>query len=67
MFKKTTVWKFLSPDHKIGTYDLDDPEAEGVACHFSAQKKAAGAGQPLLISTSRCARYSAAADFCMLE
>jgi CreA protein len=35
IFKKTTVWKFLSPDHKIGTYGIDDPEVEGVACHFS--------------------------------
>jgi CreA protein len=35
IFKKTTVWKFLSPDHKIGTYGIDDPDVEGVACHFS--------------------------------
>ena len=35
IFKKTTVWKFLSPDSKIGTYGIDDPEVEGVACHFS--------------------------------
>ena len=35
IFRKTTVWKFLSPDHKIGTYGIDDPEVEGVACHFS--------------------------------
>ncbi|MFN0217968.1 MAG: CreA family protein [Hyphomicrobium sp.] len=35
IYKKTTVWKFLSPDSKIGTYGIDDPEVEGVACHFS--------------------------------
>lgn len=35
IFKKTTVWRFLSPDAKIGTYGLDDPEVDGVACHFS--------------------------------
>ena len=35
IYKKTTVWKLLAPDSKIGTYGLDDPEVEGVACHFS--------------------------------
>ncbi|MBR2537425.1 MAG: CreA family protein [Hyphomicrobium sp.] len=35
IYKKTTVWKFLAPDAKIGTYGIDDPEVEGVACHFS--------------------------------
>ena len=30
IFKKTTRWKFLSPDSKIGTYGLDDPEVEGL-------------------------------------
>ena len=35
IFKKTTVWKFLAPDAKIGTYGIDDPDVEGVACHFS--------------------------------
>ena len=35
IYKKTTVWKFLAPDAKIGTYGLDDPEVDGVACHFS--------------------------------
>ena len=31
IFKKTTVWKFLSPDHKLATYAIDDPDVEGVA------------------------------------
>lgn len=35
IFKKTTVWKFLSPDHKLATYAIDDPIVEGVACHFT--------------------------------
>lgn len=35
IYKKTTVWKLLAPDAKIGTYGLDDPEVDGVACHFS--------------------------------
>lgn len=39
IFKKSTVWKFLSPDHKLATYALDDPEVEGVACHFTVPEK----------------------------
>lgn len=39
IFKKSTVWKFLSPDHKLATYGIDDPVVEGVACHFSVPEK----------------------------
>ncbi len=35
IFKKSTVWKFLSPDHKLATYAVDDPLVDGVACHFT--------------------------------
>jgi CreA protein len=35
IFKKSTVWKFLSPDHKLATYGVDDPLVEGVACHYA--------------------------------
>lgn len=35
VFKKTTVWRMLSPDAKLATYALDDPLVEGVACHFT--------------------------------
>ena len=35
IFKKTTVWRLLSPDAKLATYALDDPLVEGVACHFT--------------------------------
>ena len=35
IFKKTTVWRMLSPDAKLATYALDDPLVEGVACHFT--------------------------------
>jgi CreA protein len=35
VFKKTTVWRLLSPDAKLATYALDDPLVEGVACHFT--------------------------------
>ncbi len=39
IFKKTTVWKFLSPDSKLGTYAIDDPEVEGVTCYFTVPEK----------------------------
>ena len=35
IFKKTTVWRMLSPDAKLATYALDDPLVDGVACHFT--------------------------------
>jgi CreA protein len=35
IFKKSTVWKFLTPDHKLATYGVDDPLVEGVACHYA--------------------------------
>ena len=39
IFKKSTVWKFLTPDHKLATYAIDDPVVEGVACHFTVPEK----------------------------
>jgi len=39
IFKKSTVWKFLTPDHKLATYAVDDPKVEGVACHFTVPEK----------------------------
>ena len=44
IFKKTTVWKFLSPDHKLATYAVDDPAVEGVACHFTVPEKGGWTG-----------------------
>ncbi|MGD9869280.1 MAG: CreA family protein, partial [Hyphomicrobiales bacterium] len=44
IFKKTTVWKFMSPDHKLATYGLDDPAVEGVACHFTVPEKGGWSG-----------------------
>ena len=35
LFKKTTVWRLLSPDAKLATYVIDDPDVEGVACYFT--------------------------------
>ena len=39
IFRRSTVFKLLSPDDKLATYGLDDPEVEGVACHFTVPEK----------------------------
>lgn len=44
IFKKTTVWKLLSPDHKLATYAIDDPIVDGVACHFTVPEKGGWSG-----------------------
>lgn len=44
IFKKSTVWKFLTPDHKLATYAVDDPIVEGVACHFTVPEKGGVSG-----------------------
>jgi CreA protein len=35
IFKKNTVFKLLTPDHKLATYGIDDPLVQGVACHYT--------------------------------
>ena len=39
VFKRSTVFKWISPNDKLATYGLDDPEVEGVACHFTVPEK----------------------------
>ena len=39
IFRRSTVFKFLTPNDKLATYGLDDPEVEGVACYFTAPEK----------------------------
>jgi len=39
IFKKSTVFKFLTPNDKLATYGLDDPEVDGVACHFTVPER----------------------------
>ena len=39
LFKKSTVFKWLTPNDKLATYGIDDPEIEGVACHFTVPEK----------------------------
>jgi CreA protein len=44
IFKKTTTWKLLAPDHKLGTYVIDDPDVEGVSCYFTIPEKGGWTG-----------------------
>ena len=39
IFRRSTVFKLLSPDDKLATYGIDDPDVEGVACHFTVPEK----------------------------
>jgi CreA protein len=39
IFRKSTVWKFLSPDDKLAVYGVDDPAVEGVACHYTQPER----------------------------
>lgn len=39
IFKKSTVFKWLTPNDKLATYGVDDPEVEGVACHFTVPER----------------------------
>jgi CreA protein len=44
IFKKSTVFKLLTPDDKLATYGIDDPLVEGVACHYTVPEKGGIAG-----------------------
>jgi CreA protein len=39
IFRRSTVFKWLSPNDKLATYAVDDPQIEGVACHFTVPEK----------------------------
>ena len=39
IFRRSTVFKLLTPNDKLATYGLDDPGVDGVACHFTVPEK----------------------------
>jgi CreA protein len=39
IFRRSTVFKWVSPNDKLATYGVDDPEVDGVACHFTVPEK----------------------------
>jgi CreA protein len=44
IFRKSTVFKFLTPNDKLATYAIDDPAVDGVACYFTVPEKGGIAG-----------------------
>ncbi|HSG94235.1 MAG TPA: CreA family protein [Afifellaceae bacterium] len=44
IFKKSTVFKLLTPDHKLATYGIDDPLVTGIACHYTVPEKGGVSG-----------------------
>ncbi|MEW6257009.1 MAG: CreA family protein [Pseudomonadota bacterium] len=44
IFRKSTVWKFLTPDDKLAVYGIDDPVVTGVACHYTVPEKGGVSG-----------------------
>src|SRR5512132_276275 len=39
IFRRSTVFKWVSPNDKLATYGIDDPVVDGVACHFTVPEK----------------------------
>jgi CreA protein len=39
IFKKSTVWRALTPDDKLAVYGIDDPVVDGVACHYTTPER----------------------------
>jgi CreA protein len=39
IFKRSTVFKLRTPNDKLATYGLDDPEVAGVACYFTVPER----------------------------
>ena len=44
IFKKSTVFKLLTPNDKLATYGIDDSVVEGVACHYTVPERGGVAG-----------------------
>ena len=39
IFRKSTVFHWVSPNDKLATYAIDDPAVDGVACHFTVPER----------------------------
>jgi CreA protein len=44
IFRKSTVWRALTPNDKLAVYGIDDPLVEGVACHYTVPERGGIAG-----------------------
>ncbi len=39
IFRKSTVFHMMTPNDKLATYAVDDPEVQGVACFFTVPER----------------------------
>ena len=39
IFRKSTVFKLLTPNDRLATYAIDDPLVDGVVCHYTVTEK----------------------------
>jgi len=39
IFRKSTMFKLLTPNDKLAVYGIDDPLVDGVACHYTTPEK----------------------------
>jgi len=39
IFKKSTVFKLLTPNDKLAIYGIDDPAIDGIACHYTTPER----------------------------
>src|SRR5246127_4632340 len=39
IFRRSTVFKLMSPNDKLPSYGVHDPDVDGVACHFAVPEK----------------------------
>lgn len=39
IFKKSSTFRVMSPNDKLAVYGVDDPDVEGVACHFTTPER----------------------------
>ena len=53
IFRRSTVFNLLSPNDKLGTYGLDDPVVEGVACHFTVPENGGWSGSRVTAESYR--------------
>ena len=44
VFRKSTVFKFLTPNDKLAVYGIDDPLVDGIACHYTVPERGGVAG-----------------------
>ncbi len=44
IFRESTKFRLLTPNDKLATYAIDDPNVEGVACYYTVPEKGGVAG-----------------------